>query len=1301
MKYRKPLLAGVILAVLLGPVGWLVGTTSGLRFIVARALPHVPVEIDPASIEGRLVGPLSVGRIELAAPGVRGTIERVELDWRPSALLTRTLHLRALRIVSPRIDLETARVAPEETDSPEHGAGISLPVAIVLDHLELLDGELRRDGEVVVAELQLELEGRLEGRQMELRRLDLRSAQGELAGHAHASMAPAEPWDVDLSWRLALPDGPVAGHARITGSLDRLTVEQTLSAPAASRIEGTISGLPDSPAWQLDLEVESLPARAGLWPEVMDGLAARLRIEGRLEDSVISGQVDLPQLVPGRIDLDVQAGWEAATAHIRRLELGLADGARLSGSGSVTPGDELAGRFSLDATGLGWPLGEAGQEIHLPRLSLRGTGEADRWSFEIAGLARRNGLPEVDFAAALEWADSILAIEQVVLNSQGGEIHATGSGRLDTRDDGLDYRAAVEAHIRLPEQPAVSAQFEAAGDALGIHIETLSAQLLGGTLEGAGRITWAGEDAADFRLAFTDLDPSSLAPDWPGRLSGALEINGMPAGDDGLEIHLSALEGEIRTLPVRGQGAVNITETTLLLRRTALSIGSASLEASGRLGKEDLALDATLEVPSLDALHDDARGVLSATAQVEGPRAAPRVTLEASGTRLGWREMRARTLRIDATADLSGTEISRIMAELDGFATAPGPGGALRLDADGTPEDHRVRIELERTRPDQRFQLGLEGGMVDARWTGRLTELAIEEDQQAIWALQRPAAVEASAEHASLGDACMAGTLGVLCMQGAWNRAGPWNGEAILSELDLAPLGEWLGGGLRARGIVTGRIVVEADDDQFRALSGGLELTGGDLRLAEEDSSPLITWEGGRLELEGDVSEARLALNLALADDDVVEGNITIGWNMPDPPLAGRLEARLGELQLITELLPDLSDLEGHATVQASVSGTLGAPRILGRFEWLDGTAQLPMVGLRPRDINVIADLEDGVLSFRASGRSGEGGFEADGRFDLGAKVVDGKATLRGDGLLLANLPEARVTATPDLRLSFSGREIVIGGEVGIPYARISGVGGPTAVTVSPDEVIVGPRARATEDDIRVMSRIRVSVGPDVQVQAAGLRGRVEGSILTVMQPQALPWGRGELRVVDGTFSAFGQNLQIDTGRLIYTGGPLENPGLDIRAVRKVNEITAGALVRGTLQQPEISIYSDPPLPRAEALSYLTLGKSLDQLQAGEQSTVNQAANSLALSGGGMIARDLGRRLGFDDVSVTADDLTGGTSVVIGKYLGGGLYVSYGLGLFDTVNTLRLRYQINRRLSVEATSGEEAAADLFYTFERD
>ncbi|HUH00127.1 MAG TPA: translocation/assembly module TamB domain-containing protein [Gammaproteobacteria bacterium] len=1298
MKFRKLFVAGVILVLLLGMAGWLVGTTSGLRFVAARALPHLPVTLDPAGLDGRLLGPLSSGRIVLAAPGVSGSIERIEFDWRPSALLTGTLHVRDLAIMTPRIAIE-ARLPGD--DEPAGEAPGALPLAIVLDRATLSDGALDYDGRTVVAGLQVTLAGRAAGDGGELLQLDLSSTQGELAGHARASLAQDAPWDVDLRWRMLPERGPVTGRTRITGTLADLAVDHEFTSPLEGRVAGTISGLPAAPAWQLEVGVEPLPEESGLWPEAIDGLTVALQLAGRPEDNSITGRIALPALAPGPIEIDLAGGWAEGVADIQRLDLALADGGRLGGTGRIVPADGPAASFELDGTGLGWPLGAAAPEVALPRLSLRCEGAAVRWRCAVSALARRDGLPDAEITAALEWADSVLTVERAELASPGSEFLVTASGAIDTRDERIDYRVAAEADMQLPDRPPVSAQLTAAGDLQGVRIETLEAQLLGGTVEGMGQIKWAGDDAADFRLAFSELDPAGLARGWPGRLSGVLEIRGNPSGEDGLEISLASLSGEFRSLPVSGGADLNVAGSTLRLHRAALAVGEATLTASGRMDEDNVLLDAALDAPALQALHDAARGGLAATAHIEGTRDAPRMSLEAQGAGLRWRNMRARSLEIDADIDLSGAQRSSVVASLERFATAPGPGMGVRVEADGTPEDHGMRLELSQTRPARRLELGASGSFADERWSGWVNTLLIEVEQQPVWALREPAALDAGAAGVSLGDACMAGTLGLLCLQAEWERAGPWSGRATLAQLDLAPLSQWLGAGFLAHGVLSGAVVVDADEGGFLALSGGLELTAGDIRLVGEDSNPLIAWDGGELMLTGDARQARGELQLALAGEDRVNGTLTVGWNAADPPLDGRLEAVLGQLQIITELVPDLADLEGHATVTASVSGTVGDPRLLGRFEWLDGTAQIPTLGLQPSDIEFVAQLEAGEFSFRGSGRSGEGRFETDGRFALDAEAVTGQAALRGSDVLLADLPEARVTATPDLQLTYAGRELVIGGTVSIPFARISGLGGPSAVTTSPDEVIVGPRAQAVEDEVVVRSRVRISVGPDVRVQAAGLRGRVEGSLLAVTQPLALPWGRGELRVVDGTFSTFGQRLEIETGRLIYTGGPLENPGLEIRAVRKVDEVTAGALVRGTLQQPEISVYSEPPLPRAEALSYLTLGKSLDQLQSGEQNTVNQAANSLAMSGGGLIARDLGRRLGLDDVSVSADDETGGTSVVIGKYLGAGLYVSYGLGLFDTVNTLRLRYQINQRLSVEATSGDEAAADLYYTFERD
>jgi translocation and assembly module TamB len=299
------------------------------------------------------------------------------------------------------------------------------------------------------------------------------------------------------------------------------------------------------------------------------------------------------------------------------------------------------------------------------------------------------------------------------------------------------------------------------------------------------------------------------------------------------------------------------------------------------------------------------------------------------------------------------------------------------------------------------------------------------------------------------------------------------------------------------------------------------------------------------------------------------------------------------------------------------------------------------------------------------------------------------------------DLPEARLFASPDVEFDYRPGTLRITGDVRIPSGSITGIVKGGGESVSPDQVIVSADGTPAETPgLDVHARVTVTLGPDVSLEVVGLTGKIAGELVAISRPGRLPSGRGEVRVEDGKFEAFGQELDIEAGRLVYTGGPLENPGLDIRATRTVQEVVAGVQVRGTLQYPEFTVFSDPPMPRTEALSYLTLGKGLDDLNSGEQASVNQAANALALSGGGLLARSVGEKIGLDEVGVEGD-ADGGSSVVVGKYLGSGLFVSYGLGLFEAVNTLKIRYQINQRLSLEATSGEEAAADVYYTFERD
>ena len=60
----------------------------------------------------------------------------------------------------------------------------------------------------------------------------------------------------------------------------------------------------------------------------------------------------------------------------------------------------------------------------------------------------------------------------------------------------------------------------------------------------------------------------------------------------------------------------------------------------------------------------------------------------------------------------------------------------------------------------------------------------------------------------------------------------------------------------------------------------------------------------------------------------------------------------------------------------------------------------------------------------------------------------------------------------------------------------------------------------------------------------------------------------GNVRVTPGsTYTAFGRKLNIENGFFTFNG-PVTNPGINILAMRRNQEIEAGVQVTGTVQSP-------------------------------------------------------------------------------------------------------------------------------------
>jgi translocation and assembly module TamB len=187
------------------------------------------------------------------------------------------------------------------------------------------------------------------------------------------------------------------------------------------------------------------------------------------------------------------------------------------------------------------------------------------------------------------------------------------------------------------------------------------------------------------------------------------------------------------------------------------------------------------------------------------------------------------------------------------------------------------------------------------------------------------------------------------------------------------------------------------------------------------------------------------------------------------------------------------------------------------------------------------------------------------------------------------------------------------------------------------------------------------------------------------------------ITVLKGHYRRYGVNLDIKRGRVVFTGGAIDSPVLDILALRKIGDIRAGVLITGTPRSPIITLYSEPPMPDADILAYIVLGHPLGDNKK-DADLVFKAASILASSSESTALQEqLKQRTGLDVLDIESGNGELSRSMLtIGKYLSPKLYISFGKALFGEGTLFRMRYTLSKHWEIETQSGTESGLDFYY-----
>lgn len=1321
-------------AAIIGAVIWLFATRSGLAWAWHMAQPLLPRDLQVASVSGRLIGPITVKGVSYRSPDLHVTLQRAHMEWAPSRLLLADVDIASLTLHGLHVQRLGKTAHPTRSRSTGSHP-LHLPVFLHLGRLRITDFTYQSSPHAKPWHFSsLALAARYDQSGASISDLRLQGPRLQASGHVHVASRDSRAVSGRLHWRLRLAGyAPVAGRTALSGNLGHLIVEQHIAAPYSLKAHVVVDQLLQAPRWRARLQVSGL--HLSRVAKRLRPLVVSLTAQAYGGRKAATTQFNLALTSPhyGKFVLDAQARY-----HHQRIDLPAAQlrapgrALKLNLKGRI----DLAGTRRLRAQAqwkhLQWPLsGKAKFTSPAGRLNVEGT-----LHHLVAGLEARVGAggrlhatfrrQNKFMQALLSWSQLGYPQDKPRWRSTNG--NAQWSGNMDA------YTLNAVANLALRKGHVAQVAVTGHGDRQAFTVKHLGLRGLGGRLQGSGRLAWRPTLAADITLHGSKLNPGLLKAAWPGRLG--VDLSAAASLSHGaLQAHIRQLhvQGRLRGKPFDLVAQGRLRNRELGLSRFRLISGGNRLTARGSVGRRKMNLRWSVDAPALAGLLPGAAGSLRGQGRVEGSAKRPSARVDVHADHLRYKAYRLSRLSLSGRVDMSGAQSSHLTLSVSGARVGGSEIRAATARLTGRPANQVLTLAVDSSRG--RLQARLAGG-VDAsltRWQGHLVRASVAPARLPAWQLQAPVPVRLSKSAMHLGQACWRSGSARLCFQGQ-RSAQASSGSFALHGLTMAYLHRLLPKAVTLRGTLTGHGHVSLPRGGTAQGTARLDLSNGAL------IEPAATG-GHKRVIKLKTTTARVVLGKAGANVDAkvsldqgeadLRLHMAAGKQKPSRrPVQGRLQLHLASLHFLTPFVPRIGDLQGQLHGDVTLAGTLARPQLDGQLRLAGGRLRVVPAGIELKGLSAQVKTRGHRFTVTAKADSGGGQMHIQANGELGAAQ---RLTAKVDGrrFQVMNTALASVRVSPKLSVQVQGRKIRVTGQVTVPYADITPrqlPQGSHAVTVSSDQVIVEPHAKGHAGGAtgwQVSARVRVVLGNQVKFKGFGLKAQLGGSLLTEVSPGKPPSGSGQLVIRSGQYKAYGQDLTIKDGRILFAG-PLDKPGVDVRATRKPQPgIMVGVHVKGPLKDPQFNLYSNPSMSQNQQLSWLVLGHSLSSSSGQSSAALAQAALALGIKGSHYLTGGLGKELGLNTLTIQSGTLvqsqapTGsanpyardqgqGTtasgqqaSLMIGKYLSPRLYVSYGLGLLQQAYVLKLKYILSSKFTLQTEASSLASGvDLIYSIQR-
>lgn len=676
----------------------------------------------------------------------------------------------------------------------------------------------------------------------------------------------------------------------------------------------------------------------------------------------------------------------------------------------------------------------------------------------------------------------------------------------------------------------------------------------------------------------------------------------------------------------------------------------------------------------------------------------------------------------------------------------------LKLQSQSSLSQQQIQLELQQK--DTQLTLVLMGQLQNKQWLGQLQQFKIQSNTLGNWQLQNPNHIIIAPEYAQLSNTTLQSNQSKITLNGNWQKQKSWATQLLVDNFSLKDLQFLLPKDAQLQGQLQFNASVSQNAKQPIIGTAQINLSSGSMQYPFNQKLQAINYQGGQAKIILAKNGLASTWQFYLNQKQGISGDINlpayqIGKSILLQPLTGNLHVIPIELQTLQPFIPNTKNLQGLINIDSTLQGTVQNPIIIGQFKLQNGQATISPLNITLTNIQLDATGQpNSTIQYNGSADSGGGQLQIFGNTDLHKPGFASDIQIHGKQLLVMNTPDYQIYASPQLTAQIQNRDIHLSGNIFIPQASLTPPDYKSQSVVLPDDVVFVNQQQTVNSPTfwNFYSQIELDLGDKINVDIMGLQGQLLGSLQLNDVPQRPTTANGILSIRNGQYTAYGQNLNVDAGRLIFIGGPLTNPGVSIQASRQVTTINTsnilttgvsnlpstgnsslpsvttpffsqesntkvGINVQGTLKDPLITLFSDPAtLNQSDILSYLLFNQPASQVSAADAQFLVKAASSMNLGGGQFqqVTQQLQKAFGLTQLSVGTTtyynpqtaSMTQNTSLMVGKKITPNLYINYSVGITAPINILQISYLLSSHWTLQSSTSTLAnGIDLLYTFE--